>query len=245
MMRMRRAAPAGSRREQTPPPLDTGAPVSPHRSRHDEAASRYPALRAARLLRRGRPGHRCGREGARGPWRAGLCAARDRPQQIRCREPEAERCGLRQGTRRNSGYGRARDLLGPRGAEIRARGGGRRAASSPSTPPVRWSPRSIARREVHHKRGRHIVLIGHAGHPEVVGTMGQLPKGAITLVETLERRRGARARRRPEPGLCDADDAVRRRYARDGGRAQGPVPRTSSGRTRRTSATRPRTARAR
>jgi 4-hydroxy-3-methylbut-2-en-1-yl diphosphate reductase len=39
--------------------------------------------------------------------------------------------------------------------------------------------------EVHHKRGRHIVLIGHAGHPEVVGTMGQLPKGAITLVETL------------------------------------------------------------
>jgi 4-hydroxy-3-methylbut-2-enyl diphosphate reductase len=40
--------------------------------------------------------------------------------------------------------------------------------------------------QVHHKRGRHIVLIGHAGHPEVVGTMGQLPKGAITLVETLE-----------------------------------------------------------
>ncbi|SDR62908.1 4-hydroxy-3-methylbut-2-enyl diphosphate reductase [Rhizobiales bacterium GAS191] len=39
--------------------------------------------------------------------------------------------------------------------------------------------------EVHHKRGRGIVLIGHAGHPEVVGTMGQLPKGAITLVETL------------------------------------------------------------
>ena len=34
----------------------------------------------------------------------------------------------------------------------------------------------------HHKRGRHIVLIGHAGHPEVVGTMGQLPPGAITLV---------------------------------------------------------------
>jgi 4-hydroxy-3-methylbut-2-enyl diphosphate reductase len=40
--------------------------------------------------------------------------------------------------------------------------------------------------EVHHKRGRHIVLIGHAGHPEVVGTMGQLPQGAITLVETLD-----------------------------------------------------------
>jgi 4-hydroxy-3-methylbut-2-enyl diphosphate reductase len=40
--------------------------------------------------------------------------------------------------------------------------------------------------EIHHKRGRHILLIGHAGHPEVVGTMGQLPPGAITLIETLE-----------------------------------------------------------
>ena len=39
--------------------------------------------------------------------------------------------------------------------------------------------------EIHHRRGREIVLIGHAGHPEVVGTMGQLPAGAITLVETL------------------------------------------------------------
>lgn len=40
--------------------------------------------------------------------------------------------------------------------------------------------------EIHHKRGREIVLIGHAGHPEVVGTMGQLPAGAITLVEDIE-----------------------------------------------------------
>ena len=32
--------------------------------------------------------------------------------------------------------------------------------------------------------GRHVILIGHAGHPEVVGTMGQLPAGAISLVET-------------------------------------------------------------
>ena len=39
--------------------------------------------------------------------------------------------------------------------------------------------------EVHHKRGRHILLVGHAGHPEVIGTMGQLPPGAITLIETL------------------------------------------------------------
>lgn len=39
--------------------------------------------------------------------------------------------------------------------------------------------------ERHFERGRHIILIGHAGHPEVVGTLGQLPAGAITLVETV------------------------------------------------------------
>lgn len=38
----------------------------------------------------------------------------------------------------------------------------------------------------HHDRGEEIVLIGHAGHPEVVGTMGQLPEGEITLIETVE-----------------------------------------------------------
>ncbi|MCB4823746.1 4-hydroxy-3-methylbut-2-enyl diphosphate reductase [Roseicella aerolata] len=37
--------------------------------------------------------------------------------------------------------------------------------------------------EQHFGRGRHILLIGHAGHPEVVGTMGQLPAGTVTLVE--------------------------------------------------------------
>ncbi|WP_417496070.1 4-hydroxy-3-methylbut-2-enyl diphosphate reductase [Maricaulis sp.] len=37
-----------------------------------------------------------------------------------------------------------------------------------------------------HANGREIVLIGHAGHPEVVGTMGQLPDGAIALIETVE-----------------------------------------------------------
>jgi 4-hydroxy-3-methylbut-2-enyl diphosphate reductase len=36
--------------------------------------------------------------------------------------------------------------------------------------------------QAHFKRGRHIFLVGHAGHPEVVGTIGQLPKGAVTLV---------------------------------------------------------------
>ena len=40
--------------------------------------------------------------------------------------------------------------------------------------------------ERHHAAGRHILLIGHGGHPEVEGTMGQLPDGAITLVETVD-----------------------------------------------------------
>jgi 4-hydroxy-3-methylbut-2-enyl diphosphate reductase len=39
--------------------------------------------------------------------------------------------------------------------------------------------------EVHWRRGRLVVLIGHAGHPEVVGTMGQLPAGAVLLVESV------------------------------------------------------------
>ena len=34
--------------------------------------------------------------------------------------------------------------------------------------------------------GRHILFIGHAGHPEVIGTFGQVPQGSITLIETVE-----------------------------------------------------------
>jgi 4-hydroxy-3-methylbut-2-enyl diphosphate reductase len=33
--------------------------------------------------------------------------------------------------------------------------------------------------------GRHILFVGHKGHPEVIGTMGQVPEGSITLVETV------------------------------------------------------------
>jgi 4-hydroxy-3-methylbut-2-enyl diphosphate reductase len=36
------------------------------------------------------------------------------------------------------------------------------------------------------KAGRHIVFIGHKGHPEVIGTFGQVPEGTMTLIETLE-----------------------------------------------------------
>ncbi len=40
--------------------------------------------------------------------------------------------------------------------------------------------------ERHFEAGRQVVLVGHAGHPEVDGTLGQLPPGAIVLVETFE-----------------------------------------------------------
>lgn len=40
--------------------------------------------------------------------------------------------------------------------------------------------------ERHFAKGHHIILIGHSGHPEVEGTMGQLPPGAVTLVETVD-----------------------------------------------------------
>ena len=38
----------------------------------------------------------------------------------------------------------------------------------------------------HQRLGRHVVLVGHAGHPEVIGTMGQLPEGTVSLIETIE-----------------------------------------------------------
>jgi 4-hydroxy-3-methylbut-2-enyl diphosphate reductase len=40
--------------------------------------------------------------------------------------------------------------------------------------------------EHHQESGRTVVLIGHAGHPEVIGTMGQVPPGSVVLVETVE-----------------------------------------------------------
>jgi 4-hydroxy-3-methylbut-2-enyl diphosphate reductase len=46
--------------------------------------------------------------------------------------------------------------------------------------------------KVHHEAARHfangleIILIGHSGHPEVIGTLGQLPEGAVTLLERVE-----------------------------------------------------------
>src|SRR5262249_35040806 len=40
--------------------------------------------------------------------------------------------------------------------------------------------------EIHHKRGREVVLMGHAAHPGAVGRLGQLRDGATTLVQSVE-----------------------------------------------------------
>lgn len=40
--------------------------------------------------------------------------------------------------------------------------------------------------ERHFEHGLEIILIGHSGHPEVIGTLGQLPEGSVTLIETVK-----------------------------------------------------------
>jgi 4-hydroxy-3-methylbut-2-enyl diphosphate reductase len=47
--------------------------------------------------------------------------------------------------------------------------------------------------ERHHEQGLEIILIGHAGHPEVIGTMGQLPGGVVKLVESAGQARAFEA----------------------------------------------------
>ena len=43
--------------------------------------------------------------------------------------------------------------------------------------------------EQHHAEGRHVLLIGHAGHPEVLGTLGRLPPGVMSLIQSAEEAR--------------------------------------------------------
>ena len=46
----------------------------------------------------------------------------------------------------------------------------------------------------HHENGLQMIMIGHAGHPETLGTMGQLPEGEVLLVETVEDVAGLKVR---------------------------------------------------
>ena len=73
--------------------------------------------------------------------------------------------------------------------------------------------------------GRHIVFIGHKGHPEVIGTFGQVPEGGMTLVETLADVAALAFPRRCDARLPHPDDAVGRRHRRDRRGAEGALSR--------------------
>jgi 4-hydroxy-3-methylbut-2-enyl diphosphate reductase len=64
---------------------------------------------------------------------------------------------------------------------VPAEAGRRKLVSVDATCPLVTKVHNEAER--HHREGRYVILIGHAGHPEVIGTMGQLPQGAMTLIE--------------------------------------------------------------
>jgi hypothetical protein len=145
--------------------------------------------------------------------RAGLRAPRDRAQPLRRGRPARQGRGLRRGARRMPRRP-AGGLLGAWRAEARCRPRPRRRqmvyvdATCPLVSKVHIEA------ERHHANGLQMVMIGHAGHPETIGTMGQLPPGEVLLVEGVEDvpDRGARPR---AAGLHHPDDAQRGRHGRD------------------------------
>ena len=87
--------------------------------------------------------------------------------------------------------------------------------------------------ERHFEAGLEIILIGHSGHPEVIGTLGQLPEGAVTLIEKVKDVEAFTPRDPSRTCLYNADDAVDRRHHRDGQCLEGalpPHPRSAQGR---------------
>ncbi|MBI4229788.1 MAG: 4-hydroxy-3-methylbut-2-enyl diphosphate reductase [Planctomycetes bacterium] len=75
---------------------------------------------------------------------------------------------------------------------VRTEADGRRLLAIDATCPLVTKVHREATR--FHAQGYEILLIGHRGHPEVVGTMGQLPAGAVHLIETEEDARAVRVR---------------------------------------------------
>jgi 4-hydroxy-3-methylbut-2-en-1-yl diphosphate reductase len=64
--------------------------------------------------------------------------------------------------------------------------------------------------ERHHANGLQMVMIGHAGHPETIGTMGQLPEGEVLLVEAPADVAGLSVRDPQKAGLYHPDHAFGR-----------------------------------
>ena len=56
--------------------------------------------------------------------------------------------------------------------------------------------------------GRHIIFVGHANHPEVIGTFGQVEDGQMTLVETLDDVEALNPVDPDQLGIFDADNII-------------------------------------
>ena len=157
--------------------------LAPYTACRGVDAREAPARGAARLLRGRRPGRADGRARARAVRRArSTCARRSSTTSTwssscasaaRCSSSPRPRC-----PRAPPSCSRPTASRPSVHAERPAR-----ASCARSTPPARWSPRSTSRRKKFAADGYTIVLIGHAGHEEVEGTMGEAPEN-IVLVET-------------------------------------------------------------
>ena len=77
---------------------------------------------------------------------------------------------------------------------------------------------------IHFKRGREILLIGHSHHPEVVGTLGQLPHGRGDADRDRRGRQDLHAEGPEQSRLRDPDHTVDRRHRRNRGDAEGAFP---------------------
>ena len=60
------------------------------------------------------------------------------------------------------------------------------------------------------KRGMHILLIGHKNHPEVIGTMGQLPSGSIDLIQNEDEAKKYEFKEKKKISFCNSDNFISR-----------------------------------
>ena len=198
---------------------------------------------APRVLRRRRAGRRNRRARAGAAGLARLRPEADRAQ--RARRPRPRASAARSSSRARRTRPRAPCSSSPRTASRRrctSAAARRRLRTVDATCPLVSKVHAEARRYA--AEGYTILLVGHAGHEEVEGTLGRGAGGDHPRRDG--RRCGARRGRRSGPRrLRDADDALGRRDRRDRRRAAPPVPRDRRARTRATSATRRRTASAR
>ena len=178
--------------------------------------------------------------------RRSMCATRSSTTSYRGRRPQGARARSSSRSSTRCPTATARWCSPPMACPRRCRrGGAARAAVPPRCHLPAGHQGPYRGRSAISTKACEIVLIGHAGHPEVIGTMGQLPDGAITLIETGGRCRGLHAARSRQARLCHADHALGRRHQPTSSPSSSGASRRSTGRTRKTSATPPPTARRR